>query len=191
MITTLYLATSTDHFITGNDGDISWLEAPGDIPADAYKDSAFLGYEEFLNTVDVIVMGAKSYTDTLPLGPWAWEHIPTYVFSETDLQPTPNVSFVRGDVTAIMQDITKKHGAQTGVWLFGGANLADSFEKAGLIDVAVITVIPTFVKEGIQLTLTPEHLSKQFSLTDEVTFVKGIKQYHWKKNGPSLLEDDC
>ena len=35
------------------------------------------------------------------------------------------------------------------VWMVGGGNLASSWAEAGLIDEAIVTVVPVFIGEGV------------------------------------------
>ncbi|MBI9048587.1 MAG: hypothetical protein JEZ00_04155 [Anaerolineaceae bacterium] len=53
----VYIAVSVDGFIARNDGAIDWLERP------EYSSALMNGllYDEFIKTVDVLVMGRHSF----------------------------------------------------------------------------------------------------------------------------------
>jgi dihydrofolate reductase len=56
----VFIATSLDGFIARPDGGLDWLPADGVEPH---------GYDEFIATVDAIVMGRKTFETVLWFGP--------------------------------------------------------------------------------------------------------------------------
>lgn len=50
----VYIAQSLDGYIAREDGDISWLDMVA-------NDGEDYGYGEFLNSVDTVVLGRKTY----------------------------------------------------------------------------------------------------------------------------------
>ena len=52
MMASVFIATSLDGFIARSDGGLDWLPADGGEPH---------GYEEFIATVDAIVIGLKTF----------------------------------------------------------------------------------------------------------------------------------
>lgn len=60
MKTTVYIATSVDGFIARPDGNLDWLPTEEtEDPAEDY------GYQEFINSVDALVMGRHTYEKAL------------------------------------------------------------------------------------------------------------------------------
>ena len=61
-----YIATSLDGFIAGKDGELDWLnESNATVPHGEDCD-----FKTFLDSVDAIVMGRKTYETVLSFGEW-------------------------------------------------------------------------------------------------------------------------
>jgi dihydrofolate reductase len=147
--TILYIATSEDGFIADKDGNLDWL------PQEAPEDQDF-GFDDFLESVDVIAQGSRTFLQTLsfiesgivPDLPYQGKHM--YVFTrqamKTDRTDVTFVSSIEEYLTIINQNSSIKR-----IWLLGGAEIIASFKAYDLIDECIITVIPTKIKEGIAL----------------------------------------
>ena len=62
----VYIATSLDGYIARKNGELDWLNA-----ADAsIPKGEDLGYRAFMDTVNVLVMGRKTYEQVLSFGEW-------------------------------------------------------------------------------------------------------------------------
>ncbi len=62
----LFIATSIDGFIARENGAIDWLD---ELPNPNKLD---YGYSQFMNEIDVVVLGRKTYEDVLSFGvEWA------------------------------------------------------------------------------------------------------------------------
>lgn len=87
----LYIAVSLDGYIARENGEIDWLydvEGEGDN-----------GYSEFYQTIDTVLMGNKTYEHTFELADqFPYPDKGCYVFSRSERQPSPHVTFVKGDV---------------------------------------------------------------------------------------------
>src|SRR5687767_10857057 len=71
----VYIGTSLDGFIARKDGDIDWLVKFAD------KD-AVEAYNEFMWTIDVIVIGRGTFDKVLEFPSWPYDR-PVYVLSRT------------------------------------------------------------------------------------------------------------
>ena len=65
MKASVYIATSLDGYIARENGDIDWL--PG---SDAQGGDEDYGYHEFMDSIDVLVMGRNTYEMVLSFGQW-------------------------------------------------------------------------------------------------------------------------
>ena len=144
---TLYIAVSLDGYIADADGGVGWLPSgDGGAGGDDY------GYAGFYAGVDAIVMGRRTYEQVRGFGvPWPYAGKPVYVFTNraADEAAPAGVQFLRSDAGAFVRDVA---GCYAGiVWLVGGADLAEQFRIAGLIDEYRVFVIPVILGRGVPL----------------------------------------
>lgn len=74
MKASVFIATSLDGFIARLDGGLDWLPADGGEPH---------GYDEFMATVDGIVIGRKTLETVLGFNAWPYGKKPVIVLSAT------------------------------------------------------------------------------------------------------------
>lgn len=140
----LYIAASKDGFIADKNGSVSWLDKYNGGRED-------YGYADFFSGIDAIAFGKNTYNQVVSFGPWVFPSKKSYVFADANTQPVhKNVEII---TTAIPDFIRKAEAAGVKrLWLMGGAQLIDSFYKLGFIDEYIITVMPTRLGTGIELT---------------------------------------
>jgi len=164
----VYIATSADGYIARPDGDFSWLDRPH--PKDNY------GMDEFMNSVDAVLWGRKTYDigvkfgagKNLGMGPG----VKNYVFSrKPPKRPPAGIEFVKEPVG----EFAKRLRAQPGknIWMMGGGEIIASFLDAGEIDEFSIHVIPIFIGEGIPL-VQPKHRSIRLKLIATKAYPDGV-----------------
>ena len=140
----VHIAASADGFIARSDGDLEWLTSR---PAP----KGFYGMNAFVKTIDTKVLGRKTFDLSLTLGAKFDAKNPTIVFSR---QPTPanvpaGVMFVSDAIGPFIRKLREQPGKD--IWLMGGGDLIASFLDAQAIDEFVISVVPTFIGDGIPL----------------------------------------
>ena len=120
------VAVSLDGFIAAEDGGVDWLHGAM-VKGESY------GLPEFMNSIDGLLMGSKTYETTLQMGGGMGSSKPCWVFSQR--LPAAEKKGLRitaappKDIVAALPE----HGV-TRAWLFGGGVLAASFLEQGLID---------------------------------------------------------
>ena len=140
-----FVANSLDGFISRADGSVDWL----------FMDQDY-GMSTFFASVDVAVMGRKTYDKKQELAPGE-SFSPTikeYVFSRT--QPSGmmgNTTFVNEPIGSWLDGIKRRPGRD--IWLVGGGELVRSFLQEGLIDELGLTIHPRLLGAGINLFPTP------------------------------------
>ena len=141
---TLYIASSLDGFIARKDGDISWLEA-------YQQEGQDYGYSEFLRSIDIIVMGSKTFEQVLNFGPWPYGDIKTYVLTKRDLQAPEKARIIlsRESLEELIPRLRDE--SLKGIWLVGGAATAMSFLRLKAVDRIILALIPKLLGEGIPL----------------------------------------
>ncbi len=177
----LNLAVSLDGYIEGPDGGYEWCFTDDDY-----------GITGFLSTVDTIFLGRKSYELLISADDNPFPEFKKYVFSDT----LPEVRHEEIEVVskANFEQTVKELINQEGkdIWLFGGANLVNSFIEAGLISHYILSVHPVILGGGKPLF---QQLSQRVELlhTDTKTYSSGLVQlmYNVKPQFDySLLHDD-
>lgn len=143
---TLNLATSVDGYVATEDGGVAWLEAYDDT-GDDHGAMASLG--AFLEDVDCLVMGSRTYEGILGVDEWPYGERPTYVATGRELPlATDSVEAFDGDVGTLAADLKRRYRE---IWLVGGAALARTFLRRDLLDELWLTVVPTLLGSGIAL----------------------------------------
>lgn len=151
MKVSVYIATSLDGFIAREDGGLDWL--PGADPENQDESNGEgYGYREFMDSVDVLVMGRKTFEQVLSFGTWPYENKRVIVLSSGDVTvPDELVSGieVRSCSPCDLVEQLEADGANH-VYVDGG-NTIQRFLSAGLIQQIIITRIPVLIGRGIPL----------------------------------------
>lgn len=141
----LYIAMSLDGYIALPDGSVDWLH-------DVKGDGGDNGYAEFYDTVGSVIMGRQTYDEVLTLTeefPYAGK--PCFVVTRMPSahQSTPHVEFTGEPLSDLVR--RAKEQSTGSVWLAGGGKLVQAFMHEGLLEEAVIAVIPKVLGRGIPL----------------------------------------
>ena len=161
----LFIATSLDGYIAGPAGEIDWL----------FHDADY-GYTPFFESVEVLVMGRKTYELALSFGEWPYGDKPAYVFTRQAPPDDPRVSFVAGDAVGLIAGLRAR--AAKNIWLVGGEALVATFLQAGLIDEFVISVHPLLLGAGIPL-FAPGAPKLELRLAGVTPFASGLVQLRY------------
>ena len=170
-----YVAASVDGYIADADGGVGWLPE-GESPE---KESEDYGYYDFYAGVDALAMGRRTYDQVLGFGQWPYAGKPAYVFTSRPPQENPyGVEFVTEEPAEFVRDIAAQYDGT--LWLVGGANLAEGFRRADLIDEYLIHVVPVALGRGIPLfggdaPPTPLRLVESRSYDD------GVVMLHYRR----------
>ena len=144
----VFLATSIDGYIASEDGSIDWLDqANANVPA-----SEDCGFSNFLDTVDYLIMGRKTFEQVIGFGEWPYGEINVIVMtSQPNIIPvkiSKTVSQSNEDIQSLYDRI--KHTGAQRLYIDGGATV-NSFLKAGLVDDITLTQVPVLIGKGISL----------------------------------------
>ena len=148
----VYIAASLDGYIARPDGDLDWLMKHPTKGED-------FGYDAFIDSVDGLVMGRRSYEKVLSFGGWAYTK-PVVVLSRTLSQadvPAHLENKVRiSDLTPheIMHTLFEEGWRNAYV---DGGKLIQSFLRSGLIHDVMLTHVPILLGSGIPLFGMLEH----------------------------------
>jgi dihydrofolate reductase len=168
----VHIATSADGYIARPDGNLDWLT---NRPAP----KGFYGLPKFTRTIDAKVIGRKTFDLSVKMGaPFSAESV-HYVFSR---QPPPRsvpagVRFVTQPISAFAREMRARAGKH--IWMMGGGGIIASFLDEGAIDEFIISVVPTFIGEGIPL-IAPRHREVPLRLRSTKAFPDGVVQLHYE-----------
>jgi dihydrofolate reductase len=144
----VFIATSLDGFIARRDGSIDWLdEANAMVP-----EGEDCGFHAFMDTVDALIMGRKTYEQVLSFGEWPYGNTPVFVLSRNPLSLPPHlrdlVTHASETPRALLERLSNQ-GIEH-VYVDGG-NTIQGFLAESLIDHITITTIPVILGDGIPL----------------------------------------
>jgi dihydrofolate reductase len=166
------VATSADGYVARSDGSLDWLT---NRPAP----KGFYGLPEFERSTDAKILGRKTFDRSLQLGARFSADAVRYVFSR---RPPPStvpagVHFITESVRAVVERLRAQAGKN--VWLMGGSEIIGSFLDEDAIDEFIVTVVPTFIGEGIPL-LAPRHREVPLRLLGVHEFPDSVVQLHYQ-----------
>jgi dihydrofolate reductase len=137
----VFIACSLDGFISGADGDLSWL--PGPLAGEDY------GYGGFLATTRAILLGRRTYEAAAAFDSWPYGETPVFVATTRPLSPAvPSVRAISGPPAQLLATVRAEIDGD--VYLDGGA-LIRSFLDAHLVDELIVTVVGVILGHGTPL----------------------------------------
>jgi dihydrofolate reductase len=148
MKASVFIGTSLDGFIARANGSFDFLPPGGGEPH---------GYEEFMATVDALVMGRKTFETVLAFDTWPFPDKPVFVLSTHPVAQAPSgavVEHMSGEPAEIVSQLEAR-GIQH-IYVDGGITI-QRFLRAGLIQRLIITRVPVLIGSGIPLFGALEH----------------------------------
>ena len=143
MTVSVFVGTSVDGFIARPNGDLDWLPAGGGEPH---------GYDEFMASVDALVIGRKTFDKVLTFEVWPYGDKRVIVLSNRPVDLSAAVGGVveqmAGPPDAIISQLAAS-GARH-LYIDGGITI-QGFLRAGLIQRLIITRVPVLIGDGIPL----------------------------------------
>ena len=169
-----YVAASLDGFIATTDGSVEWLE-PFEGSGEDY------GYADFLAGVDGLLLGSRTYEQSLTFGQWPYAAKPAWIFSHRPIGAVQGVAVTDRTPAEVVAGAADR-GLRR-LWLVGGASLAASFRSAGLITEYVVSVMPVVLGGGIPLFAGPGP-RERLRLLDTTRYGDGVVQLRYAVRGP-------
>ena len=142
MKASVFIGTSVDGFIARANGDLDFLPPGGGEPH---------GYEEFMATVDVLVIGRKTYETVLNFDRWPYAEKPVVVLSTHPLAPAPPEAVVEHMSGTPAEIVSRLASRGIGHIYVDGGNTIQRFLRAGLIDRLIVTRVPVLIGAGVPL----------------------------------------
>jgi len=170
----LYIAASLDQRIAEPDGSSEWLT---DFPI---TEKANYGYNDFIASIDTILMGGRSYREVLNMdiiGHYKNQQIYVITRGWTE-KVAENVDFITDNIFEHIRKLRDSEGKN--IWLFGGGELTAMLLTADLIDEMQICYIPIILGDGIPLFPKQTKESK-WELTTSKAYDSGILSVNYQK----------
>ena len=137
----LYITTSLDGFIADENGNRNGLIEQSH---DEVGDLAL-----FLDSVDVILMGRKTYDQIKNLPEWPYPGKKVYVITHYLKQNDEHVTFVHENIMGLVQDLKAQDGKD--IWVMGGSEITNILIKEGLLDEYTIITTAILLGKGVRL----------------------------------------
>jgi dihydrofolate reductase len=170
----LDLAVTLDGYIEGPNGEIDWCIMEPDMK-----------FTDFLNDIDTILYGRKSYDlwgQYIPQSEVSddekemWKLLSTkkkYVFSKTLTEVDGDAILLNKNLEDEVKKIKKEQGKN--IWLYGGSSIITTFINLGLVDEYRLSIHPIILGSGKPLFVDINE-RKGFELTDVKRFSSGVVQ---------------
>jgi dihydrofolate reductase len=158
----LYYAASIDGFIADREGSVAWL--------DPFNNEDY-GYEAFMAQLDSVVMGRRTYEQSLAFGgsPYSGKRIfilSSHTFPGDGIQTHDNVDAIAASV--------QTEGLQN-TWIVGGAQTMAAFCERELVDQIQHFIIPVTLGGGVPI-FSGASTHSDWTLAGTTTYPNGVVQ---------------
>src|SRR5271165_6098561 len=159
MTVSVFIGTSVDGFIARPNGDLDFLPEGGGEPH---------GYNEFIASVDAIVIGRNTFEKVLTFGAWPYSDKRVVVLSSRPVDLSPSSEGVVEQMAGPPVEIVSQLAASGARHLYvdGGITI-QRFLRAGLIQRLIITRVPVLIGDGIPPFSTLPHDVRLHHVTTE------------------------
>lgn len=172
-IVLVYIAMSLDGFIAGKNDDMTFLDSVK-VEGEDY------GYEEFINSVDTIIMGRKTYN-------WVMNQVSEFpnsdkkVFIITHFEEPADgqIQFYTSSLTELVRTLKLQIGKN--IFVDGGAQIINQLLAENLIDEFIISVVPVLLGGGTKL-FANNIGQMNFECVDAKLFPSGLVKLHYRKS---------
>lgn len=169
----LYIACSLDGYIAKPNDDLGFLNI-------VQKEGEDYGYNDFVSTVDTIILGRKTYD-------WVQREIGTshydngernvYVITGTERPDVGKTKFRNGNLIELVRQLKSENGKN--IYCDGGSEIVNQLLSEKLIDEFIISVVPVLVGSGIRL-FKDGRPEQELELVWVKSFETGLLQLHYK-----------
>jgi len=152
-------------------GNSNWL----------FRDADY-GYTEFYNSIDTILVGRKTYEQSLTFEEDPYKGKKVYVFThnakEQKTRMTSDVEYVEKDIPEFVRRLIEQPFSNRDIWLLGGGKILSLFLNADLVDEIILSVHPIILGKGIPLFNNIKK-SIKLRLLESIPFESGLVQLRY------------
>ena len=169
----LYIAMSLDGYIATKDNSIDFLSM-------VEKAGEDYGYNDFVKSVDTVIIGRKTYDKVIEMG-YEYPHTDkvVYVMTRNSNHSNGKIQFYSGHLKQLIEGLKKQPGLN--IYCDGGAEIANELMKDNLIDEFVISLIPILLGDGVRL-FKDGRPELKLKLESTKQFETGLSQLHYKRS---------
>lgn len=143
----VFIATSLDGFIARTNGDLDWLTGAESAPT-----GQDYGYQEFMDTVDTVVLGRNTFELVSTFDTWPYSGKRVVVLSSRTAAIPPHLADDVEWLSLPPQHLVERLEARGASRLYvDGGKTIQGFLKAGLIHELTITRVPILIGTGVPL----------------------------------------
>lgn len=159
-----YIAASLDGYVSTADGGVDWLEAFG---------TQDYGYDQFIAEVDDIVIGRRTFDQTLGFGEWPYAGKRVTVLTSRPVEDPPpgTTAWLQGP--AALAARLRTVDTSRDVWVLGGPQTLQGFRDIGAVDSYDIFVMPVLLGDGVPL-FPAGGGQEDLTLTGQETYSDGV-----------------
>ncbi len=137
----VFIAISVDGYIARADGSIDWLSV-------VQMEGEDYGYKAFTDTIDIFVVGRKTYDTVLAFDTWPFAGKRCIVLTHRPPASRHGEEFFAGTSGELAERLAREGACR--VYVDGGA-VIQQFLAAGLLDDITLSVVPVILGGGIRL----------------------------------------
>jgi dihydrofolate reductase len=163
---------SLDGYIATKENDLSFLSV-------VEKTDEDYGYHEFVNSVDTVIIGRKTYDKVLDMG-FEYPHTDkdVYIWTRQNKPQMGSFQFYTGTLNDLITTLKNKSGKN--IYCDGGAEVVNELIKHDLVDEYIISIIPILLGDGIKL-FKEHQITQNLELVSCKSYEKGLVQVHYKR----------
>lgn len=172
----VYIAMSLDGYIAGEGDDLSFLSI-------VEQDGEDYGYASFVETIDTVIIGRKTYDWVCKQGIIPHEDKSLHIITRNPQLSETSSRYYSGDLSELIDTLQNEQGKH--IYCDGGAELIDSLLHLKMIDECIISIIPTVLGKGI--SLFQNHHDIHINLLNSTSYPSGLVQVHYALNYPNIV----
>ncbi|MDR6808129.1 dihydrofolate reductase [Dyadobacter sp. BE34] len=168
----VYIAASLDGYIAKHDDDLTFLSL-------VEQEGEDYGYAEFIDTIDTVIIGRKTYDKVQAMGiEYLRADKEYHIMTRTPRAQEGNVRFHTDDLKAFIEELKQKEGKH--IFVDGGAEVVNQLMQMDLIDEYIVSLIPILLGDGIRL-FKDGRPEQNLTFVSSKSFEKGLVQLHYTR----------
>ncbi len=167
----LYISCSLDGYIAKPNDDLNFLNS-------VQKEGEDYGYNDFVATVDTVIVGRKTYDWVVGQG-YDFPHADkeSYIITRQERPKEGNLTFYNGDLKTLVEKLKAKSGKN--IFCDGGGEIVNQLLNEKLFDELILSIIPILVGNGTKL-FKDERPEQELEHISSKQYESGLVQLHYK-----------